>query len=112
MSALWTPEVDQECYETCGWMRHPDLPHLCAAPNEQGVSLGAVAVLRAGGWGDRQRSTVVGFLCGGEDRDILAMRCFPQGEGCISASVRARGPSSSAAVPGFLLPPLPRPMAE
>lgn len=110
-NALWTPEVDQECCETCGWMRHPDVSHLCAAPNEQGVSLGAVAVLRAGGWGDRHRSTMVGFSGRGEDGDILAMRCFPQGEGCIPASVRARGPSLAALL-GFLLPPLPPAMAE
>ena len=106
MNMLWTPEVDQECYETSCWMWHPDLLHLCAALNEQGVLLGAVAVLRAGGWGHQQRNTVVGFLCRGEDRDVLAMRCFPQGEGCIPASVRARSPASTALL-GLLLPLLP-----
>lgn len=68
--------MDQECYETCGWMRHPDVSHLCAALNEQGVLLGAVAVLRAGGWGDRQRS---GFLGQGRGRGYPGYAVLPPG---------------------------------
>lgn len=89
MNVLWTPAAAQECYETSRWMWHPNLLCLCATPDERDVLLGAVAILRAGGWDDHQRSTAVGFLCRGEDGDVLAMQCFTRREGCIPASVRA-----------------------
>lgn len=50
-------------------------------------------------------STVVGFLCGAEDGDVLAMQCLPQGEGCIPTLVRPGGPVLAALL-RFLLPPL------
>jgi len=75
---LWMPEVDQECSETSHWMWHPNLLHLCAAPNEQGLLLGAVAILGVGCWWVRSIEPLW-FLVQGRGRGCPGFAVLPPG---------------------------------
>lgn len=104
-NVLWTLEEDQECYETSHQMWHPDLLHLCVAPNKQCVAWFRSHPQNAR-LGDQQCSTAAGFLCRGEDGHALASWCLSWDERCISTSVRARGPALAALLGSSRIAPL------